>query len=157
MPSIDGWQDGCMDGRVTWWKKLHEKRPWRPLLYVIPLWNKGIFATLKALGRGLQMFFHLQKQRNNLSEFDFLWILKCLLTGLSTKVHMKIKLKASITDPSPTQTPHLNVVCIYLWNFSSSVRLPLACTNLLKASSLVHKRHTILRNILSLYNKLSGK
>jgi len=102
MPSIDGWQDGCMDGWVTWWKKFHEKQPRRPLLYVIPLWNRAIFATLKALGRGLQMFFHLQKQRNNLSEFDFLWILKCLLTGLSTKVHMKIKLKASITDPSPT-------------------------------------------------------
>jgi hypothetical protein len=35
MPSTDGWRDGWMDGRVTWWKKLHEKRPQRPLLYVI--------------------------------------------------------------------------------------------------------------------------
>jgi hypothetical protein len=26
---MDGWQDGWMDG------KLHEKQPWRPLLYVI--------------------------------------------------------------------------------------------------------------------------
>ncbi len=62
------------------------------------------------------MFFQLQKQRNNVSEFHFLSILKCLLTGLSTKVHMKIKRKASITDPSqpnPTQMSHLNVVCIF--------------------------------------------
>jgi hypothetical protein len=43
------------------------------ILYLpIPLWNRAIFAPLKALGRGLQMFFQLQKQRNNVSEFDFL-------------------------------------------------------------------------------------
>jgi hypothetical protein len=33
--AIHGWMMGRMDGRVTWWKKLHEKRPRRPLLYVM--------------------------------------------------------------------------------------------------------------------------
>jgi hypothetical protein len=32
-----------MDGHVTWWKKLHEKRPWRPLLYVIVTKSKSMF------------------------------------------------------------------------------------------------------------------
>ncbi len=34
MPSMYEWRDGRMDGRITWWKKLHGKRPRHPLLYV---------------------------------------------------------------------------------------------------------------------------
>jgi hypothetical protein len=33
--AIHGWMIGRMDGQVTWWKKLHEKRPQHPLLFVI--------------------------------------------------------------------------------------------------------------------------
>ncbi len=35
--AIHGWMMGQMDGWVTWWKKLHEKRPWHPLLYVMSI------------------------------------------------------------------------------------------------------------------------
>jgi hypothetical protein len=38
--AIHGWMTRWMDGRVTWLKKLHKKRPRCPLLYVI-LSNKG--------------------------------------------------------------------------------------------------------------------
>jgi hypothetical protein len=34
MPSMDGWRNEWMDGRIMWWKKLHEKRPQRPLLFL---------------------------------------------------------------------------------------------------------------------------
>ncbi len=52
--SMTGWMDRWMDGHVTWWKKLHEKRPRRPLLYVIincrlyvsTILNIWIFKTL---------------------------------------------------------------------------------------------------------------
>jgi hypothetical protein len=43
--SMDGWRNGWMEGRVTWWKKLHEKRPWHPLLYVIFLQNHQVTIT----------------------------------------------------------------------------------------------------------------
>jgi hypothetical protein len=40
--------------------------------------------ALEVLGGGLQIFFELQKQRNNVQGFDLLSVLKCSLTGLST-------------------------------------------------------------------------
>jgi len=33
--AIHGWMTGRIDGWVSWWKKLHVKRPRRPLLYVM--------------------------------------------------------------------------------------------------------------------------
>jgi hypothetical protein len=39
---------------------------------------------LETLGGGLQLFFELQKQMNNVWGFHFLWLLKCLNTGLAT-------------------------------------------------------------------------
>ncbi len=53
MPSMDEWRDGWIDGRVTWWKKLHEKWSRRPLLYVI-----------------YHMKIHLSNNTNN---FSFSW------------------------------------------------------------------------------------
>jgi hypothetical protein len=41
-------------------------------------------AILEAVGGGLQMFFDLEKRRNNVWGFNLLWVLKCSLTGLST-------------------------------------------------------------------------
>ncbi len=35
----DGWRDEWMNGQVTWWKKLHKKRPRRPLLYIMLSWK----------------------------------------------------------------------------------------------------------------------
>ncbi len=43
-----------------------------------------MFLALKALGEGLKMLLELQNQRSNVWEFDFIWVLKCSLTGLST-------------------------------------------------------------------------
>jgi hypothetical protein len=40
--------------------------------------------ALEVLGEGLQIFFDLQKQRNNVRGFDLLSVLKCSRTGLST-------------------------------------------------------------------------
>jgi hypothetical protein len=40
---------------------------------------------MKALGE-LQMFFELQKERNNVWRFNLNWVLQCLLTSLSTLV-----------------------------------------------------------------------
>jgi hypothetical protein len=37
---------------------------------------------LEALGEGLQMFFELQKQRNNVWRFDLLWLDEGSLTSL---------------------------------------------------------------------------
>jgi len=40
--------------------------------------------ALEVLGGGLQIFFELQNQRNNVRGFDLLSVLKCSLTGLYT-------------------------------------------------------------------------
>lgn len=57
-----------------------------PHIFPIPLRNWAIFEALEALGGGLQKFFQLQKQRNNLWRLDLLWILTCSLTSLSSLV-----------------------------------------------------------------------
>jgi hypothetical protein len=55
-----------------------------PHVFRIPLLKWAIFAMLKALGGGLQMFFELHKKRNNVWGFNLFWVLKCLLISLST-------------------------------------------------------------------------
>jgi len=66
---------------IEHWTPLHRTRHIFP---PITLLNWEIFAALEALGEGIQMFFQIQKQRNNVPVFTLLWILKCLLTSLST-------------------------------------------------------------------------
>jgi hypothetical protein len=58
---------------------LNWKKP--PIIVLFNIWD-----SKNHLGGGLQMFFELQKQRNNSWGFDLLWVLKCLLTSLSTLV-----------------------------------------------------------------------
>jgi hypothetical protein len=54
-------------------------------ILLIPSPNWEIFAALESLGGGLKMFFELQNQsNNNVCGFYLIWLLKCLLTNLST-------------------------------------------------------------------------
>jgi len=57
-----------------------------PHVFPIPLWNWAIFVALESLSGGLQMFYELQKYKNNLWGFNFSWIFKCSLTSLFTLV-----------------------------------------------------------------------
>jgi hypothetical protein len=58
---------------------------WAIFIFAIPLSNWANFLALKALGE-LQMFFELQKERNNVWRFNLNWVLQSLLTSLSTLV-----------------------------------------------------------------------
>jgi hypothetical protein len=60
------------------WTPLHQT----PHISSIPLSNRAIFMMLEVLSEGLQMFFELQMQRNNV------WVLKCSLTSLSTTLFL---------------------------------------------------------------------
>ncbi len=68
---------------VEHWTPLHQT----PHIFPHPLSNWAILTALEALDEGLQIFFELQKQRNNVWGFHFLWLLKCSLTGVSTLTH----------------------------------------------------------------------
>ncbi len=50
----------------------------------------SIFVALETLGEGLQMFFELQTQRNNVRVFDLKRVFKCSLIALSTLVNFKL-------------------------------------------------------------------
>jgi hypothetical protein len=52
MPSMDGWWDEWMDG----WKKLHEKRPRHPLLYVIKVGQKKHLTSVLLFWGSAQCF-----------------------------------------------------------------------------------------------------
>ncbi len=52
-------------------------------IFLIPLPNWAIFMVLEVLDGRLQMFFELQKQRNNVWGFDLLCVLKYLFMNLS--------------------------------------------------------------------------
>jgi hypothetical protein len=67
-----------------YWNEQFLRRWQTPHVFPIPLLKWAIFAMLKALGGGLQMFFELQKKRNNVWGFNLFWVLKCLLISLST-------------------------------------------------------------------------
>jgi len=59
----------CLVKPTEHWTTLHQT----PHIVPTPLPNWG-----------LQMFFEVQKQRNNVSGFNLKWVCKCSLTGLST-------------------------------------------------------------------------
>jgi hypothetical protein len=72
------------------WTLLHQTPSYLPHSYTESI-NFAVFAMLEVLGRGLQMFFELQKQRNNVSGFNLFWVLKCSLTSLSNPMCWKSK------------------------------------------------------------------
>jgi hypothetical protein len=53
---------------------------------------------LEALCGGLQMFFELQKQRNNVWGFDLLWVFNYSLTSLSTLAKFDYKTKRKVQN-----------------------------------------------------------
>jgi hypothetical protein len=71
----------CFNSTITkHWTPLHQT----PRIFLISLSTWKFLAALEALGGGVQMFFEIQNQRNNVWEFNLYWILKCSLTGLCT-------------------------------------------------------------------------
>jgi hypothetical protein len=70
----------------------------------ITLLNWEIFAALEALGEGIQIFFQIQKQSNNVPVFGLLWIPKCSLTSLST---LSVTQFWVFVRPSNEKKPHL--------------------------------------------------
>jgi len=50
--------------------------------FLIPFSIWATFTMLEVLGRRLQMFFELRKQRNNVWRFNLFWVHKCSFTGL---------------------------------------------------------------------------
>jgi len=67
----------CTTYRLVWAALWIKKKP--PIIVLFNSWD-----SKNHLGGELQMFFELQKQSNNSWGFDLLWVLKCLLTSLST-------------------------------------------------------------------------
>jgi hypothetical protein len=56
-------------------------------------WIEQVFLVLEALGGRLQIFFKLQKQRNNVQGFNLLCVHKCLFISLSIQNLLKTKTK----------------------------------------------------------------